>query len=174
MKGDRNPLWSSRSRGVIALVAVFFSLQIVLDLCHSVTAFPLVHYGMFSESFAAPDSLLRYEVVVDGRSLEPANFRIYRWDMIQGPLVAFDKQAATHDYLFDKERFRAALPGIYTRVAANLDNSPAVPADFPDWYRSYLSRLTGQPIHSLQVNKNWYRYTANGFILLHSTPWIIR
>ena len=159
---------------MIALAAAFFSIQIVLDLLHSVTAFPFVHYGMFSESFSAPDSLLHYEVIVDGRSLEPADFRIYRWDMIQNPLTAFDKQTTTRDYLFDKEKFRSTLPGIYSRVAANLDNSPAVPADFPDWYRSYLSCLIGQPIHSLQVNKTSYRNTANGFILLHSTPWINR
>jgi len=158
--------------GVITLAAAFFLLQIVFDLCHSVTAFPFVHYGMFSESFAAPDSLLQYEVVVDGRPLKAADFRIYRWDMIQQPLTAFDKQTRTGDFAFDKQKFRAAFPGIYSLVAANLDNSPDLPASFPDWYRNYLGRLIGQPIHSLQVNKSWYRHPPSGFVLLHSTPWI--
>src|ERR1700710_282373 len=38
------------------VMIVFFVVQIGLDLAHSVTVFPFVHYGMFSESFHHPDS----------------------------------------------------------------------------------------------------------------------
>ncbi|HEV3411704.1 MAG TPA: hypothetical protein VG101_04455 [Puia sp.] len=157
-----------------AFVAAFFLIQIAIDLAHSVTAFPFVHYGMFSESFPAPDSLLRYEVIVNGKTLDPADFRIYRWDMIQGPLAAFDKQVQTADFAFDKEKFRAALPGIYSRISANLDNSPALAANFPEWYRNYLSSLLRRPIRTLLVNRARYRFEDNRFILMNSTPWIDR
>ena len=174
MPADRKREESSRKKVLIALVITFFAIQAAFDLAHSVTAFPFVHYGMFSESFSAPDSLLRYEVIVDGRPLSPADFRIYRWDMIQGPLAAFDKQSAKRDFAFDKQKFRAALPGIFSGVSANLDNSPDIAAAFPDWYRNYLSRLLHQPIHTLEINRIWYQYKDARFIPLNKTSWINR
>ncbi|HET6254646.1 MAG TPA: hypothetical protein VFE32_11255 [Puia sp.] len=174
MPADWKPLKSSLSRGAFVLIIAFFAIQIAFDLAHSVTAFPFVHYGMFSESFSAPDSLLRYTVIVDGRPLEPDGFPIYRWDMIQQPLTAIDRQTATNDFAFDKSKLAAAFPAGYSRVSANLDNSPTLATDFPDWYRNYLSRLIGQPIHTLQVNRTWYRYKDNQFILVKVTSWINR
>jgi len=167
-------LKSSAQSGVIAFAAIIIALQVAVDLAHSVTAFPFVHYGMFSESFSAPDSLLRYSVVADGRELRAADFRIYRWDMIQQPLAAFDKQQATKDFAFDKAKFSGTLPAIYSAVSPNLDNSPTVAADFPDWYRGYLSRLTGRHITSLRIYRLHYRYGDSGFVLLSKNPWIGR
>jgi hypothetical protein len=169
-----NSLRSSHKTGVFALITAFFAIQVAFDLAHSVTAFPFVHYGMFSESFSAPDSLLRYEVIVDGHPLDAADFRIYRWDMVQQPLAAFDNQSRTADFSFDKRKLRDALPACYTRISASLANAPTLAADFPDWYRSYLSRLLHQPIHTLQVNRSWYRYEDPRPILLNTTPWINR
>ena len=163
---------SSSKKRIFALAAAFFAIQIAIDLAHSVTAFPFVHYGMFSESFAAPDSLLCYEVTVDGQRLVPAGFSIYHWDMIQQPLAAFDKQTATTDFAADRKRIQSLLPGPYSLVAAHLSNDPAVAGRFSDWYRNYLSRLIRGPIHNLQVDKAWYRYQNSHFILLNKRPWI--
>jgi hypothetical protein len=177
MPADGNSLRSSYNRsstGVYTLLIALFAIQATCDLAHSVTAFPFVHYGMFSERFSAPDSLLRYEVIADGLPLSPDDFRIYRWDMIQGPLAAFDKQSATGDFAYDKQKIRAGLPGIYSRVSANLDNPPNLSAGFPSWYGSYLSRLLHRPVHTFRVNRTWYRYENDRFILLSKTSWINR
>jgi len=172
MTADGNSLRSSYN--VFTLAIAFFAIQGAFDLAHSVTAFPFVHYGMFSEKFSAPDSLLRYEVIVDGLPLSPDDFRIYRWDMIQGPLAAFDKQSRTGDFAFDKQKIRAVLPGIYSQVSTNLDNLPDLAAGFPDWYLGYLGRLLHRPVYSFLVSRAWYRYENNRFILLSKTPWISR
>jgi hypothetical protein len=153
-------------------MVAFFAIQIVIDLCHSLTAFPFVHYGMFSESFSAPKGL-RYEIVVDNRRLDAADFGIYRWDMIQQPLSAFDRQSETADFEFDRSRFRATFPGIYSRLSGNLENASTVGAAFPDWYLGYLSRLLHQPIHSLQVRR--VRFSILGTRFFGSEiPWINR
>jgi hypothetical protein len=172
MPADRNSLTSSSKKGIFALAAALFAIQIAFDLAHSVTAFPFVHYGMFSESFAAPDSLLSYEVTVDGQRLVPADFNIYHWDMIQQPLGAFDKHSATADFAADKKRMQSILSGPYSLVAANLSNDHTVADRFPDWYRNYLSRLIHRPIHTLQVDHAWYQYQNSHFILLKKLPWI--
>ena len=85
------------------LLIGFIVLQVGVDLAHSVTAFPFVHYGMFSESFARPDSLAVFEITVDGKLLEARDFRVYRWDMVQVPLAGFEQQEFTHDFAFDKK-----------------------------------------------------------------------
>jgi hypothetical protein len=183
MPADGNSLRSRNKSGAFALVIAFFAIQVAFDLAHSVTAFPFVHYGMFSESFSAPDSLLRYEVIVDGRPLESADFRIYRWDMIQQPLAAFDRMTATDDFAFDKSTFQNTFPALYAHVSDNLDNLPYPEARFPDWYANYLSALLGHSIRSVEVNRTWYRYKDTRsilrhkdtqFILLSKTPWINR
>jgi len=159
------------SRLIAALAtAVFFLIQISIDLAHSVTAFPFVHYGMFSASLPAADSLLSYEVTVNGKRLEPADFRIYRWDMIQQPLAAFDRQITTHDFIPDKQKFQSELPRTYHYVYANLNNQAT--GQFPSWYRDYISRLTGQPIHSLQVTKVWYGQNNGKLMQLRKASWI--
>jgi hypothetical protein len=174
MSADWKPLKPSYSKGVFALVITFFAIQVAFDIAHSVTAFPFVHYGMFSERVSAPDSLLRYEVIVDGHRLNPADFRIYKWDMVQQPLAAFDRMTATDDFAFDKSTFRNTFPAFYAHVSDNLDNLSYPEARFPDWYANYLSALLGHSIHSVEVNRTWYRYESNRFILLNEIPWITR
>ncbi len=159
---------------LIALIATFFAIQVILDLAHSVTAYPFEHYGMFAESFPAPDSVSTYEIIADGRRLDAADFRIYRWDMLQQPLAAFDRQSSTSDFAFDRSRIKAIFPGIYSGLSANLENSPTVAASFPDWYLGYLGRLLHQPIHSFQVNRCRYRVLQNQLILIQRMPWINR
>jgi hypothetical protein len=177
MPTDWKSLGSNRKRPGMAWLIAFFVLQIAIDLCHSVTAFPFVHYGMFSESFAQPDSLPVFEVTVDDRLLDAHDFRIYRWDMIQNPLAAFDRQTRTRDFAFDKEKLQTGLHfigagSLYSLVAPNLGNEPTAGERFPAWYKAYLSRLLGHPIRHLAVAKTWYRYVGGHFIVLKKDAWI--
>jgi len=151
----------------------FFVLQIAFDLAHSVTAFPFVHYGMFSESFAQPDSILIYRIDVDGAPLQPANFSIYRWDQVQLPLAAAVKRQESQDYAFDKDKFRSGmtavgLSGIYNSLKANLDNH----GDFTAWYKAYLGRLLGRPVGKLHIDKTWYRWKEGHMELIGTQNWL--
>jgi hypothetical protein len=174
MPAGLKPLKFKTQKALITLMAAFFAIQVIFDLAHSVTAYPFEHYGMFSESLSAPDSLTTFEVIADGRRLDAADFGIYHWDMIQQPLAAFDRQSRTFDFAFDRSRIRAAFPGLYSRLCSNFENLPTVAANFPDWYLGYLGRLLHQPIGSFQVNRCRYRILQNQFILIQRTPWISR
>ena len=157
------------------LLIGFIVLQVGVDLAHSVTAFPFVHYGMFSESFARPDSLAVFEITVDGKLLEARDFRVYRWDMMQVPLAGFEQQQLTHDFAFDKDKLEAGFSfvgaaGLFQAVSPRLDNTGSVTAQFPGWYKAYLSGLLGRPIRTLRVDKVWYRYGNGQLQLLRKEP----
>ena len=154
----------------------FIILQIGLDLAHSVTVFPFVHYGMYSESFPRPDSLEVFQVTADGRLLKPEELSPYRWDMVQTPLAAFEKKTRTEDFAFDKEKMGqgmrwAGLGAWYNRLKPNLDNTVGVES-FASWYKRYLEGLLGHPIESLRVEKRWYRWQEGRMQLIRQAAYI--
>ncbi|MBS1606869.1 MAG: hypothetical protein JST42_29710 [Bacteroidetes bacterium] len=147
------------------LLIGFIIIQVGVDLAHSVTAFPFVHYGMFSEKFGPPDSLAVYAVTVNDKLLQARDFSVYRWDMIQSPLEASEKQRVSRDFEFDREKMaagfsRAGMTDVFTLVAPHLVNDKLVAEAFVSWYRQYLSGLLGHPVHTLRVEKVWYRWNA--------------
>jgi hypothetical protein len=153
------------------LIIGFFLVQVVFDLGRSVTAFPFVHYAMFSESFAQPDSLVVFEITVDGQRLQAADYPIYRWDMVQSPLLAFERQTATGDFAFDKAKMQAGLHhvglgSLYTLLKPNFDNDSSAGGLFPSWYAAYLGKVIRRRVGDLRVDKAWYRYTGGHFLLL--------
>ncbi|HVU96448.1 MAG TPA: hypothetical protein VHE34_14565 [Puia sp.] len=155
----------------------FIVLQIVVDLAHSVTIFPFVHYGMFSAPALLPDSLAVYRVTVNGKPLVQTDYRIYRWDMITGPLIAFDQLENTHDFAFDRKKLKEYLEqtgcgGLYRWAEPDLTNSSDIGRLFPRWYRQHLSRLLGYPVDSLRVDRCWYDPHGDDFQLLRKETYI--
>lgn len=151
----------------------FFILQIGFDLAHSVTAFPVVHYGMFSESFKRPDTLTVFRISVDGVALRSTDFRVYTWDMVQEPLEAAERRALSGDFAFDKERMEAGfrvtgLTGLYNGLKSNLDNT----GGFASWYKGYLGRLLGRPVGVVTVDRLRYRWSGGRMELIQTQNWI--
>ena len=147
------------------LLISFIIIQVGVDLAHSVTAFPFVHYGMFSEVFGHPDPLTVYAVTVNGKLLQARDFRVYRWDMIQSPLEASEKQGVSRDFAFDREKMAeglrwAGMGDIFGAAVPRITNDTTAAAAFPAWYTHYLSGLLGYSIHDLRVEKVWYRWEA--------------
>jgi hypothetical protein len=156
------------------LLIGFIIIQVGVDLAHSVTAFPFVHYGMFSERFSRPDSLNVFEVSVDGRRLEPSDFRVYRWDMITGPLGAVDHLKTSGDFAFDREKLReylekAGASSLYGFFEPSLQNDPGAITRFPDWYKSFLIKLLGRNIGKVRVDLASYRYQDGRLSLIRKT-----
>lgn len=166
---------ATRAGGLIILL--FFVLQVIVDCFHSVSFFPFIHYGMYSSSFSAPDSQNVYVVTVNGNPLRVKDFGPVRWEMIQQPLIAMDRQIRSADNGFDRGKLRegltrVGLQGLYTRTTPNLVNAPDLPARFPCWYRDYLSRLLGKPVRTLTVDRTRVRYSQGRLVTYKKENWI--
>ena len=153
----------------------FICLQIGVDLAHSVSFFPFVHYGMYSQPLARPDSVEAFEITADGKRLKPGDFLIYQWDMVTTPLQSVEQQTRTGDYAFDKEKLREGLQrvglgAVYTAVEPNLNNANT--GQFPTWYKSYISGLLGHPIQQLEVEKTWYQWAGGRLVVVKRAPYI--
>ncbi len=151
----------------------FICLQIGIDLAHSVSFFPFVHYGMFSQILPRQDSVEAFAVTADGQRLKPTDFLIYQWDMVTTPLQSVEQQVQTGDYAFDKQKLREGLQRIglgfvYTAVEPNLSNT----GQFPAWYKWYLGGLVGHPIQHLDVDKTWYRWAGGRLMVVKKVPYI--
>src|ERR1700761_388157 len=101
-------------RWAMVLLAGFFVLQLLVDGARSVTLFPFIHFGMYSEPLPQPDSLPVFEVTVDGHRLQPSDYRVYRWDMIQAPLAAVEAQQKSGDFAEDRAVMAHRLGGVYS------------------------------------------------------------
>jgi hypothetical protein len=150
----------------------FICLQIGIDLAHSVSFFPFVHYGMFSQPLARQDSVEAFDITADGQRLKPTDFLIYQWDMVMTPLQALEQQTQTGDYAFDKQKLREGLQrvglgAVYTAVEPNLNNT----GQFPGWYKSYISDLVGHPIRLLKVDRTWYQFADGRLVVVKRAPY---
>jgi len=164
-------------RSFLFLLIAFFLVQVAIDLAHSVTLFPFVHYGMYSEPFQRADSTEVFEVLVNGSPLLAKEHGIAEWDRIQAPLMARDKQSSTGDYAFDKEKTKEGLERVgmgklYAAMAPRMDNDSALASQFPSWYRAYLAGLLDRPVRSLRVDRAFYRYDQGQYRLLRKEKWI--
>jgi len=158
------------------LIAFFF-IQVLIDLAHSVTIFPFIHYGMYSESFKRADSLEIFEIRVNGQLLRAEDFSIAEWDRIHGPLSAMEKQEATDDFSFDKEKIRRGLgkiglEGWWGATNFRVSNDPQLSFAFASWYKHYLAVVVKHPIQTLEIEKAWYRPANGKFDLLSKSRWI--
>lgn len=158
------------------IIILLLSIQIIVDCLHSVTAFPFLHYGMFSESYTSKYVQL-FEVTVNGEILSANDFGILTWDLVQSPLVSFKKQMITNDFSFDKEIINKVFKTVYLEkvfliVKDNLNNQEQLPNKFPLWYKTYLSKLLDCEIKTLEVTILNYNYQNNKYTLLKKTSWI--
>lgn len=160
------------------VVFFLFAIQLIIDCAGSVTAFPFLHYGMFSESLKSNEKNIQaFEIITNGEKIAAADFGILTWDIIQSPLISFQQQTNTNDFSFDKKAMQQCLKMIGLEKALfavknNLDNKPQAGKLFPVWYKSHLSGLLGYKIETLEINVLHYQYTNSRYTLLNKEKWI--
>ncbi|HVZ55494.1 MAG TPA: hypothetical protein VG870_02450 [Chitinophagaceae bacterium] len=165
-----------KNRTASRILLVLLLVQLLIDLFVSVTAFPFLHYGMYSARFAGRKTTV-YEIWANGRMLKARDFPVLTWDLLHSPLAYYEKDAATLDFTRDKQAIRegftrAGIPSLFDAIGRNLDNPANLPQTFFPWYKSYLERILRYPLSSLLVYKVTYQYTDGQYQEESRYPWI--
>ena len=157
------------------LVVAFLISQVIIDCLNTVTFFPFLHYGMFSQVYKSKE-FKAYEIKTDGKILSGGNFGTLTWDGMHYPLSSFEKQISTRDFNFDKKAIEVAtrktgMNNLFLTISSNLNNSQHLSRDFPLWYKGYLAKLIHRKINKLEVTIVSYRYDNGKYIVLDRIKW---
>lgn len=167
---------SLNKRTVSAGIIIFFICQVIIDCLQSVTAFPFLHYGMFSEVYKSKETEI-FEIRVNGKLLSSEEFNILTWDLIHSPLHALKKQIATEDFAFEKGVIKNGmnkfqLQNTLSFAVSNLDNNQSLNKEFPYWYKNHLRKLLDYEIKTVEITILHYNYKNGNYILLKKAKWI--
>ncbi len=156
----------------IPLVLIgFIMIQILTNLNSSLTAFPFLHYGMFSEKINYQAYYETYQIEVDGQWLKGSDFSIQDWEMIQTPLIIQKQIQQTKDFEKDKMYIafflsKLGLSAIYHKIQLHLDNTKLSPLSYNKYYKNYLEKILDKPIKKLKVQLCYFAFRDQNYQLL--------
>jgi hypothetical protein len=153
------------------LILGFFIIQIFTNLNGSLTAFPFLHYGMFSEKINYQAYYETIQIEVNGQLLKGSDFSIQNWEMIQNPLLIHKQIQQNNDFEKDKMYIhfflnKLGLSSIDYKIKKHLDNVKPDPAAYGLYYKKYLEKILDRPISRLNVNLCYFAFRDKTYHLL--------
>ncbi len=151
------------------MIAFFFMVsQVLCDLAGSVTFFPIVHYGMYSQPMVGSDQYQSYELVVNGKVLKGSDYRIHVWENILAPVYDVDRISNTTDFQDEKNTIERVfyflgMEGLGVTLRNRMGNVPYDAHLFGQHYKKYLSDVLGVPISNLKVFRVVSNYSDGGY-----------
>jgi hypothetical protein len=140
---------------------------------------PFFVWGMYSRPEKPVEEYEVLQPVADGKPIDISsgymdNTRVY----LNGPLAWYkailDNGNTDPTLTFLDSRLKGHCRWIYS-PASRVLNGPDQLAAFPDWYRGYLSSISGVPIGTLSISAVRVHYDARQHIVVDSTiflpPW---
>lgn len=151
------------------MIALFFMASHVLcDIAGSVTIFPVVHYGMYSQPMVGSNQYQSYELVVNGKVLNGSDYRIHLWENILAPLYDVDRISNTIDFHDEKNTIERVfyflgMEELGVTLRNRMDNVPYDAHMFGQHYKKYLSGVLGITISNLKVFRLVSNYADGGY-----------
>jgi hypothetical protein len=160
---------NQKTNNIPWIIALFLmGSQVLCDLLGSVTVFPIVHYGMYSQPIVVSDQYQSYELVVNGKVLEGSDYRIHLWENILAPLQDVDRISNTTDFQDEKNTIERifyflGMQELGLTLRNRMDNMPFDAHLFGQHYKKYLSEVLGIPISNLKVFRIVSYYADGGY-----------
>lgn len=141
---------------------LFIAGQLFINYKHGVVFTPFFHYGMYSEVMKVNTDFAVWEVEVNNKKLQTADFSIQDWDKIVLPLqyyAGIGKSNAV--YLADTKRLLNNI-GIAADDQKFLNACDA--SSFQKWYKGYLQKIIGIEINSISIHSRTYQANNNKLV----------
>ncbi len=153
------------------LILGCFAIQIFTNLNSSLTAFPFLHYGMFSEKINYQAYYETFQIEVDGQLLKGSDFSIQDWEMLQSPLLIHHQIQQNNDFEKDKMYIhfflaKLGLSAIDDLMKPHLNNTKLSPTEYNRYYKNYIEKVLGKSITQLEVKLCYFAYRDNAYQLL--------
>jgi hypothetical protein len=149
------------------IILLFLGAQLIIDLMGSVTAFPFLHYGMYSEVFDSKRLPGSYHITVNGEVLNANAYSISEWEMITTPISLRLQYLQSKDFKDDK----LLLSHISSKIGLeaishleHLDNPQQSDVVFKSYYQNHLSKIISEPIQTLSIEFVQYQYKNAQYI----------
>lgn len=134
-----------------AVILLFILGQLFINFKRGMVFSPFYHYGMYSEVMKPKDNYPVFEVYADEELLKAKDFNPQQWDKIIQPVLYYSKHRQWNLDMYN-ELHRITGISDSAKYVSNVQKK-----DFFDWYRKYLSHMTGKEIRSLIVQQKPYK-----------------
>jgi hypothetical protein len=153
------------------LIFIFFLIQIIVNLNSSLTAFPFLHFGMFSEKITLKPSYQTYQIEVDNQVLNGMDYGIHEWEIMQTPIIIKENIEASNDFEKDKLFIsffleKLGLSFFNQAVSENLNNAIESDQIFNINYKKYLEKVLNKKIEHVKVYTCQFIFKDNQYLLL--------
>jgi hypothetical protein len=153
------------------LIFVFFLLQIMVNLNGSLTAFPFLHFGMFSDKIALKPTYQTYQIEVDGEVINGMDYGIHEWEIMQTPLMIKENISVSNDFEKDKMFIHFFLEKLGLRffnqaITENLNNQIVSEQTFQINYKKYLEKVLNKKIKYVKVYTCQFIFKDKQYLLL--------
>jgi hypothetical protein len=152
-------------------IFVFFLIQIIVNLNGSLTAFPFLHFGMFSEKIELKPSYQTYQIEVDNQVLNGMDYGIHEWEIMNTPIMIKENIKTSNDFEKDKvfihfflEKF--GLNFFSQAISENLNNPIWSDQTFNINYKNYLEKVLKKKIGHVKVYACQFIFKDNQYLLL--------
>lgn len=138
-------------------VVVFFFMggQLFINYKRGIVITPLYHYGMYSRKATMPNTIELYEIVINGKVLQPFHFSSQKWDKFILPIEEYCKMEKHNNDLFLKEINRVLHKVSFVPNSKNF-MIEKTPNQFLAWYKKYTSKIISIPINQIEIHKSIY------------------
>ncbi len=162
------------SNKALSLALLLGSVQVVCDLAGSVTFFPIVHYGMYSQIEPRQKSYVTYELEINGQKLDALDYRIHLWEALFNPLRIREKNRHCNDFEEDKNLMKKGFNSLnfnhlYPFLEPAITNKIEKNSTFSHRYKIYLAHILKEPIFSMKVYESEYGYDYARYFLIRKT-----
>jgi hypothetical protein len=157
------------------ILLFFFLVQFFVNLNGSLTVFPFLHFGMFSEKIMLQSEYDAYQIEVDGVKLIASDFSIQDWEMIQTPIQIRTANVSSNDNAKDRMYIhyflrKMGLQKIDSTILNELNNEAYSDSVYYNHYKTYLSHILDKPIEQLKLYHSTYAFKNGTYLLIQKTP----
>lgn len=157
--------------GALAFIAVVF-LFAVINFKQGAVATPLYELGMFSGVFHLQDTQTVYRININHEPLDWSTVDVAKRDQLIFSIIHYQKTQFQNAAIYHTMKNSLGRFGWGSFMREDAFTAVASPAQFAQWYKALVGRLTNRDVQHLEVFTQSYSWQQQQFIPVDSVQQI--